>query len=103
MLKHQTQEDGNQRKANNWWSGWDKEISLQSLIRHLEDLTALHAGYKVFKIRHKKGIEGEKTIYLQQGKELITSDYQSVESVTEEDCLNAIRFNSSAYLLEILK
>lgn len=96
MKKHQIQEDGKERKANNWWGGWDKEVSLQSMIRHMEDLTALHAGYNVYKIYTK---EGEKTVYSK--KEIFT--FSKCIKVTEEDCLNAIRFNSGAYLLEVLK
>lgn len=91
MLRHQVQEDGKLRSSDNWWKGWDKEVSLQSLIRHLEDLTAIHAGYNVYKVRDK----GEKTIY--------TKDEMKGEKVSAEDCLNAIKFNCNAYLLEILK
>lgn len=96
MKKHQIQEDGKERKANNWWGGWDKEVSLQSMIRHMEDLTALHAGYNVYKIYTK---EGEKTVYSK--KEIFT--FSKCIKVTEEDCLNAVKFNSNAYLLEVLK
>lgn len=96
MRKHQIQEDGKERKANNWWGGWDKEVSLQSMIRHMEDLTALHAGYNVYKIYTK---EGEKTVYSK--KEIFT--FSKCIKVTEEDCLNAVKFNSNAYLLEVLK
>ena len=55
MEGHQTLPDGSKREANNWWGGWSTEISLQSMIRHLEDLQALHAGYNVYEIRHKNG------------------------------------------------
>lgn len=99
MKKHQTQEDGQQRKANNWWGGWDKEVSLQSLVRHMEDLTALHAGYEVWKVYSK---EGEKTVYSIVGKTFNLKEGSKAVRVSEEDCLNAIRFNSGAYLLEVL-
>lgn len=100
MKKHQTQEDGQQRKANNWWSGWDKEVSLQSMIRHLEDLTAIQAGYDVWKIYNE---EGEKTIYSNPEEIFCVKKDLKVVKVSEIDCCNAIRFNSGAYLLEVLK
>ena len=99
MKKHQVQEDGKERKANNWWGGWDKEVSLQSMVRHMEDLTAIHAGYDVWKLYH----EGEKTIYCKAGKTFNIPDGAKCIRVTEGDCLNAIRFNSGSYLLEVLK
>ena len=88
MRKHTIQEDGKVRDANNWWKGWDKEISLQSLIRHTEDLQAICAGYYVYEIN------GER-VYTKK-------EIKGHTSITEEDCLNAIRFNTGAYLLEIL-
>lgn len=100
MLKHQVQEDGQERKANNWWSGWDREVSLQSMIRHIEDLTALHAGYDVYKFY----VNGEeKTKYLKKGTPINIPDGVVAQAVTEDDCCNAIRFNSGSYLLESLK
>lgn len=93
MRKHQVQEDGNLRTSNNWWGGWGTEISLQSMIRHLEDLTALHSGYKVWKVYDN----GEETIYSNEKPK------GKVVEVSIEDCLNAIRFNTGAYLLEHLK
>ena len=100
MKKHQVQEDGKERKANNWWSGWDKEVSLQSMIRHLEDLTAIQAGYEVWKVYSN---EGEKTIYSNPGETFYIKKDLKVVKVSEIDCCNAIRFNSGAYLLEALK
>ena len=100
MKKHQVQEDGQERKSNNWWGGWDREVSLQSLIRHLEDLTALHAGYDVWKVYSDSG---EKTVYCLKGKPFNIKDNEKCICVTEEDCCNAIRFNSGSYLLEVLK
>lgn len=101
MKKHQVQEDGKERKANNWWGGWDKEVSLQSMIRHLEDLTAIQAGYEVWKVYNKKG--EEKTIYNLAGKTFNLESGSKAIHISEEDCCNAIRFNSGAYLLEALK
>lgn len=100
MIKHQTQENGEKRESNNWWKGWNKKISLQSLIRHTEDLQAIHAGYNVWKVYLK---EGEKTIYLKEGEEVFLDSKVKYVRVSEEDCCNAIRFNAGAYLLEVLK
>lgn len=103
MLKHQKCEDGSIRASNNWFGGWSTDISLQSMLRHVEDLTALHAGLNVYKIRTEKG---EETIYLAENQNLKLPEgvtLKNVEIVTIEDCLNAIKFNSGAYLLEHLK
>ena len=95
MNKHRVQEDGKLRESNNWWNGWTTDVSLQSMVRHVEDLQAIHAGYNVYKIKSK---DGEETVYT-------TSEYKGngVADITEEECLNAIRFNTQSYLLEHLK
>lgn len=90
MRGHQVQEDGKLRDSNNWWKGWDSEISLQSMLRHVEDLTALHAGLRVWKLYTK---DGEETIYSNKKPK------GKVLEITKEDCLNAIRFNAGSYLL----
>lgn len=99
MNKHRIQEDGNLRPANNWWGGWDKSVSIQSLVRHCEDLQAIYAGYDVWKVRDKNG---EETRYLKLGTVFNLEKGQTCEGVSEEDCLNAIKFNCNAYLLNIL-
>ena len=99
MNKHRIQEDGKLRKSNNWWGGWDKSVSIQSLVRHCEDLQAIYAGYDVCKIRDKNG---EETRYTKMGTVFNLEEGQICEMVTEEDCLNAIKFNCNAYLLNIL-
>ena len=99
MLRHQIQEDGKKREPNNWWKGWDKSVSIQSLVRHCEDLQAIYAGYDVWKIRDKNG---EETRYTKIGNVFNLEKGQICEMVTEEDCLNAIKFNCNAYLLNIL-
>jgi hypothetical protein len=98
MHEHRKMIDGTLRDANNWWKGWDKEISLQSLVRHLEDLQAIHAGYSV--IEYRKNGEVLKK-YIPSGG-VITIDDDSVKFITEEECCNAIRFNAEAYKLQIL-
>ena len=100
MNKHRIQEDGKLRDSNNWWKGWDKSISLQSLVRHVEDLKAINAGLMVIKLRNGKE---EKTYYLQNGKTLIIPKGYEAEEINEEECVNAIRFNCGSYLLDILK
>lgn len=107
MKKHTMTEDGTIREFDNWHGGWDKKISLQSLVRHVKDLDALYSGYRVYKYKHiinKKVIE-EETFYLQQN-EVVKSAWPpeetKIEIVTEEECSNAIRFNCGAYLLNLL-
>lgn len=95
MHQHRKMADGSYRKADNWWAGWDKEVSLQSLVRHVEDLTALHAGYNVYEVRDNEGV-----------RKIYTNDKMEGEGITqinEVDCCCAIRFNSMAFLLEHLK
>ena len=97
MLKHQTCADGSKREASNWWSGWSEDVSIDSLVRHVEDLQAIHAGLYVYKVR---GFNGENTIVNDKPiKELEKFGAR----VTKEDCYNAARFNCGAGLLEYLK
>lgn len=101
MLSHQKQADGNMREANNWWSGWDRKISLDSMSRHLEDLKLIHAGFYVYKVRItdlETGETSEDTVVSIEPK---TEEYYVL--VTEEEACNAIRFNADAYKLEVLK
>ena len=101
MEGHQTLPDGSKREANNWWSGWSTDISLQSMIRHLEDLQALHAGYNVYEIRFKDG-----RVEKSYRKDKITGFPKyvgDVKVIDKEECLNAIKFNVNAYLLEMMK
>lgn len=106
MHEHRKQTDGSIRDANNWWKGWDKEISLQSLIRHTEDLQAINSGYLVFELRYEDGSVGKEYV------DGISEANDSVKSwkemgiafkwVTVEETLNAIRFNTQSYLLQVL-
>jgi hypothetical protein len=45
MLKHQVQEDGNVRDADNWQIGIPKSSYIDSLIRHLVDVWGIHRGH----------------------------------------------------------
>lgn len=96
MHSHREQSDGSLRDADNWWLGWDREISLKSLVRHVKDLEALHAGLRVFK--HRVG-DAEYTHYIWKHE---TPDPEWRE-VFEEECCNAIEFGGQAYKLEVLK
>jgi len=102
MHEHRKMADGTLRDANNWWKGWDKEISLQSMVRHVEDLQAINAGYEVIEVR-RNGIEKH---YIR--KELVSDFIHSIpEDITvkiidAEECANAIRFNAEAYKLQII-
>lgn len=95
MLKHQICADGSKREANNWWAGWSEDVSIDSLVRHVEDLQAIHSGMFVYKVRTKKG---ENTV-------VSHNPLKALEDfiVSKEDCYNAIRFNCGSGLLEYLK
>lgn len=93
MHHHRITDDG-LRDSNNWWKGWDKHVSIDSLLRHIMDLRALEAGLFVYKERK----DGEKTHYLTEDKP--AKDWVKVN---EEECCNAVRFNVDSYKLEILK
>jgi hypothetical protein len=102
MNKKRQMPDGSRRGSNNWWGGWDEMVSLQSLVRHVEDLQALHAGLVVLEIR--KGDTVRKVFHdLSGGNPYIVDEDEDVKVCTKEDTLNAIRFNAGAYLLEMLK
>lgn len=100
MHEHRKMADGTLRDANNWWKGWDKEVSLQSLVRHTEDLQAIYSGMYVFEIR--VGNEVFKH-YSKDGSVPIINESQIVKQISEEECCSAIRFNAEAYKLQILK
>ena len=96
MHGHRLLPDGSFRDANNWWGGWDKEVSLKSMDRHCEDLKALHAGFRVFKERDG---DAEHTHILQKDE----TPEPSWREVTEEESCNAIRFNADAYKLQVIQ
>jgi len=100
MHEHRKMADGTLRDANNWWKGWDKEVSLQSLVRHTEDLQAIHAGYSVWEIRWTNG-EVEK-VYKDKDCILVVNG-AITKRITEEECCSAIRFNAEAYKLQLFK
>ena len=102
MERHQHLPDGSTRQANNWWAGWDKLISLQSLVRHVEDLQAIHAGYVVIEVRGPKGV---RKVYhdLSKNEPYIIEEDEEAKVVSIEECCGAIRFNAGAYLLEHIK
>lgn len=96
MEQHQTMENGEKRTSKNWWGGWDTEVSLQSLVRHTEDLQALQAGYKVYK---ERGENGEVTHYL-SGTEKPGAGWVECDAI---ETANAIKFNANAFILQKLK
>jgi hypothetical protein len=102
MDKHRKLPDGSVRDANNWWKGWSKDISLQSLVRHVEDLQAIHAGYVVIEIRGKDGV---RKVYhdLSNNEPYIIEEDEDAKVISIEECCSAIRFNSMAYLLKHIK
>lgn len=105
MKKHQKCSDWSIRDANNWWWWWSTDVSIDSLTRHVKDLEALHAWYIVIKARNIVWDNStEETFFLteKQYKNIEVADWTKIEIVTKEDCLNAIKFNCNAYLLQEL-
>lgn len=45
MHSHRIQADGEVREGDNWQKGWDKEVSIKSLIRHINDIRLHQRGY----------------------------------------------------------
>ncbi|MGD2071971.1 MAG: hypothetical protein PVG65_00570 [Candidatus Thorarchaeota archaeon] len=96
MNSHRKMVDGSLRDSNNWWGGFPKMIPLQSLCRHIEDLKLINAGYFVYEYRTDK--VAERKVFTKKLKKLP----KNYKEITEEECCNAIRFNSQAYLLNVL-
>jgi hypothetical protein len=110
MKDHTLLPDGTRRAYTNWWAGWDKKVSMQSMLRHMEDLTAIEAGYIIFEIREEvKGEEMISKVYLRSIEEANdrVKEWKKSKSnfkwITGEECANAIKFNCNAYILDILK
>jgi len=76
MHKHRFLEDGTMRASDNWQKGFPQEEILKSLVRHVKDLELIAAGYNL----------------TEHGKD-----------VSMTDVLCAIRFNTNAYILSIVK
>lgn len=97
MHEHRKMTDGSMRDSNNWWAGFGLDVCIQSLVRHIEDLKLLHAGYFVYEKR-----EGDKAerIICKTELDILPENYKVI---TIEECCNAIRFNSDAYKLETIK
>lgn len=95
MMKHKKMSNGKIREADNWWGGWDEKTSIDSLIRHAEELQAIEAGLYVYRVRIDNG---EKTV-------MSIKPLKALESfrISKDDCYNAIRFNAMAGLLEHLR
>lgn len=107
MLKHRRCADGTLRDANNWWSVWEEEVSIDSMTRHVVDLEALEAGLYVYKARYidEEGEEAEEThVFPYSFEETFNEPLpENWEIVSKEDCYNAIRFNATAGLLKLLR
>jgi len=106
MLKHQVQEDGKIRQPDNWWKGLDPNDTIQSLVRHVTDLEALHSNLLVYKVRYKeKGEVEEETVILPYTYEKVFKKPlpKNWTKTTQEDAGNAAKFNINSYLLNLLK
>ena len=97
MHRHRKMADGSLRDSDNWWGGFGKKVTIQSLCRHVEDLKLLHSGYFVYEFR--EGSKAERKVFKEKLKELPKGYIE----ITIEECCCAIRFNSMAYMLDELK
>jgi len=95
MNRHRIQEDGKLRTSNNWWKGLDANDTIQSLLRHVTDLEALHANLFVYKVMVGKD---EDTVIMPH-----KVDKKGWVEVNKEEAINAVKFNCNSYLLEHLK
>ncbi len=77
MHKHRKMEDGTYRDSDDWQKGIPNEELMKCLLRHTIDVHLLHRGFEVIDESGKK--------------------------VTLEDCLNGVKFNVNAYLLNLIK
>lgn len=77
MNKYRKMEDGTYRNSNDWKKGIPNQVLMESLYRHFIDVHLLHEGYEVID--------------------------ESGEKVTLQDCLNGVKFNINAYILNIIK
>lgn len=90
FAEYMTRVNEGKRDVSNWFKGsGDLNHDIESLLRHVTDLEAIHNGLRVFKIK-ENGLEH--THY--------TRGEMKGEEVTAEDCLNAIRFNCGLYLID---
>lgn len=97
MHEHRLMTNGELRDSNNWWTGFGKDVCIQSLARHMKDLESLKAGYFVYERRENGKAE---RIIRKKPFKVIQKNHKQI---TEEECCNAIRFNVGAYNLEVLK
>ena len=77
MHKHRKMEDGTYRNSSDWKKGIPNQVLMESLYRHMMDVHLLHEGYDVI--------------------------YENGDKITIKDCLNGVKFNINAYLLNIIK
>lgn len=98
MTEHSFMPDGSRRSMQNWFKGFSLAEDMESLVRHVADLEALHAGYFVYKNRSK--LAHETTHILDKRLKVLPDGWKEV---LVEDTLNAIRFNCGVYMVDYLK
>lgn len=76
MHHHRKLEDGTLRDSDNWWKGFPDRVIIESLLRHIQDIKLLYAGYDVTENGNK---------------------------VDLEEAINGAKFNLNALMLDILK
>lgn len=76
MHKHREMEDGTYRNSDDWQFGIPSEELIKCLMRHIIDVHLLNRGYEVID--------------------------ENGEKVDLEECLNAVKFNVNAYILNLI-
>lgn len=77
MHKHRKMEDGTYRASDDWQKGIPNEELMKCLLRHVMDVHLIHRGFEVID--------------------------ESGEKVSLQDCLNGVKFNVNAYILNLIK
>lgn len=99
--------DGTIRDGDNWQKGIPKDSLLDSLTRHIKELELLHLGFVVIQYTDEKGehtevFQDQEVNEFKAFVEILDSKDIKWHFIELEDVLNAIRFNSEAYKLQVL-
>lgn len=98
-------DDGTYRDGNNWQRGIPMEELLKSFRRHSWELEALHLGYVLVRYTDEEG-EHTEVFHNKEGLQEFVNEMDVLdikwEFVNIEDVLNAIRFNTEAYKLQVI-
>ena len=105
MDNHRYMPNGDIRESDNWWDGWDKIVSLQSMLRHVKDLEMIEAGYIAFEIREAGKVYKHYVKSIDEANDCV-KDWKEMKVnfhwITGEEAANSIKFNCNSYILKDL-